>query len=76
MSTFMEEGHLHQHSDSGIPQSCVLSPLLFTSYPNDCVHHQDNCTVIKVADDVAKTTMKPVIELRLTTSTTGAQITH
>lgn len=38
-------------SNTGAPQGCVLSPMLFTLYTNDCVSNSENCTIIKYADD-------------------------
>ena len=37
----------------GVPQGCILSPLLFIFYTNDCLSHSSNCSLIKYADDVA-----------------------
>ena len=38
---------------TGAPQGCVLSPLLFTIYTNDCISNTRNCQIIKYADDTA-----------------------
>ena len=38
---------------NGCPQGCVSSPLLYILYTNDCVSTEDNCTIIKYADDTA-----------------------
>ena len=39
--------------DTGAPQGCVLSPVLFTLYTNDCRSNESNCEIIKYADDTA-----------------------
>lgn len=39
------------NSDTGTPQGCVLSPLLFILYANDCVSTVDGVDVLKYADD-------------------------
>ncbi|KAJ8391481.1 hypothetical protein AAFF_G00089550 [Aldrovandia affinis] len=36
---------------TGSPQGCVLSPLLFILYTNDCKSTHANCHLIKFADD-------------------------
>ena len=35
------------------PQGCVLSPVLFILYTNDCKCSLDNCRLFKYADDMA-----------------------
>ena len=40
-------------TNTGAPQGCVISPVLFTLYTNDCVSTHDSCEIIKYADDTA-----------------------
>ena len=38
-------------TNTGAPQGCVISPVLFTLYTNDCTFNERNTKLIKFADD-------------------------
>jgi hypothetical protein len=51
---YVKLGHVRSNSivtNTGAPQGCVLSPLLFTLYTNDCTSSFNNCIILKYADD-------------------------
>ena len=37
--------------NTGAPQGCVLSPLLYSLFTHDCMARHDSNTIIKFADD-------------------------
>ena len=44
-----------QWVNTGAPQGCVISPLLFSFYTSDCLCSSPNCHIIKYADDTVIT---------------------
>ena len=43
------------HLSTGVPQGCVLSPLLFSLFTSDFKVQNDSCILIKYADDTVLT---------------------
>ena len=41
--------------NTGAPQGCVLSPVLFSLYTSDCLCNVNECSIIKYADDTVIT---------------------
>ncbi len=39
--------------NTGVPQGCVLSPILLSLYINELQCDDENCSIIKYADDMA-----------------------
>ena len=40
-------------TNTGAPQGCVMSPVLFTTYTNECTAHHPDCLLVKFADDAS-----------------------
>ena len=45
--------------NTGAPQGCVLSPLLYSLFTNDCVSHHEFVLLVKFSDD---TTVEGLVE--------------
>lgn len=39
--------------NTGVPQGCVSSPILFTLYTNDCTSSYPSTFIVKFSDDTA-----------------------
>ena len=53
-SQYVRYGNVQSNSivtNTGAPQGCVLSPVLFTLYTNDCKINNQNTKLLKFADD-------------------------
>ena len=66
--------------NTGAPQRCVLSPLLYSLFSHDCVAKHDSNTIIKFADDTTVVglitdTMRQTIGRRSETWPCGARTT-
>jgi hypothetical protein len=64
--------------NTGAPQGCVLSPLLYSLFTHDCVAKHDSNTIIKFSDDTTgmiTTTMRPPIGRRSENWQCGARTT-
>jgi hypothetical protein len=52
---FMNSISDQMHTNTGAPQGCVLSPVLFSLYSNDYRHSDTSCPIIKYTDDKSLT---------------------
>ena len=63
--------------NTGVPQGCVISLLLYSLFTHNCVAKQDSNTIIKFVDDtiVSPITTRPPIGRRSETWQCGARTT-